>query len=209
MARVDDYRNAKTIAAAKLRHRPLADIARQAGLEMIDLHSLRVPFLNRTYRVDYPAFGFKDAAMSGGDIPLQEQVLIMHYLAAGNAGSPDGQWVSYREIPGAAFYHSVFVKRAVDPLKTAFGIPTSNLALVAAALQGRPIQVGDAGFEFRVFPRVPLQLVLWYGDEEFAPEASILLDASISGYFSPEDVAWLASLLVYRLIRLAHPMRPS
>ena len=209
MARVDDYRNAKTIAADKLRQRPLADIAGQAGLDMIDRHSLRVPFLNRIYQVDYPAFEFKTAAGPDGDIALQEQVLIMHYLAAGNAAGPAGQWVSYREIPGAAFYHPVFVKRAVNPLKAAFGVPGSDLAPAAAALHGHPVPTGDAGFEFRVFPRVALQLVLWYGDEEFAAEASILFDAGISAYFSPEDVVWLASLLVYRLIGLAGRFKKS
>ena len=68
---------------------------------------------------------------------------------------------------------------------------------------GRPVEPGDAGFEFRVFPKVPLRLILYAGDAEFAPEANILFDRSIGGMLSPEDIAWLAGMVVYRLIGLS------
>jgi len=61
----------------------------------------------------------------------------------------------------------------------------------------------DVGFEFKVFPKVPLQLILWEGDDEFPPEASILFDETIGEILSPEDVAWLSGMLVYRLIALS------
>jgi hypothetical protein len=47
---------------------------------------------------------------------------------------------------------------------------------------------------------VPLQLILWEGDNEFPAEANILFDKTIGRILSPEDVAWLAGMVVYRLI---------
>jgi hypothetical protein len=65
------------------------------------------------------------------------------------------------------------------------------------------LEVGDAGFEFCVFPNVPIRLVLYAGDEEFPAEANILFERGIELGLSPEDVAWMAGMLVYRLIALA------
>jgi hypothetical protein len=50
---------------------------------------------------------------------------------------------------------------------------------------------------------VPVRIILYAGDAEFAPEANILFDRSIGGMLSPEDIAWLAGMLVYRLIGLS------
>ena len=77
------------------------------------------------------------------------------------------------------------------------------MARAAAKLEGRKIEQGDAGFEFTLFPRLPLRLIVWMGDEEFPPEAAILFDESAGSLLSPEDAAWAASLVVYRLIGLS------
>jgi hypothetical protein len=122
---------------------------------------------------------------------------------APNPTLPGRQWVSYREIPGASFYFSAFVKRAIDPLKNVFGQNPASLTNAAGHLNANPIEPGDVGFEFSVLPKVPLQLVLYAGDDEFPPEANILFDRSIGDILSPEDIAWLAGMLVYRLIAIS------
>ena len=66
-----------------------------------------------------------------------------------------------------------------------------------------PADTGDAGFDFTVFPKVPLRLILWQGDDEFPPDASILFDETAGDYLSPEDAAWLAGMVVYRLAALS------
>jgi hypothetical protein len=203
MAREDDYREAKKIAIETLRKDSIADLAARSGFECVDENSLRVPFFDRIYRIDYPGFDICD--ISGGDeaISLQEQVVIFHYIiGAGSASAIGGHLIPYREIPGASFYHAVFIKRAVDPLKNVFGHNPSTLSPLAGRLNGRSIDHGDVSFEFSVLPKVPIQIILWRGDEEFPAEANILFDSTISDIFSPEDVAWIASLLVYRLIAL-------
>jgi hypothetical protein len=44
---------------------------------------------------------------------------------------------------------------------------------------------------------------LWEGNAEFPSEANILFDETIGDILSPEDVAWLAGMLVYRLTALS------
>jgi hypothetical protein len=207
MARIDDYHQAKQLAVEALAVRPLIELASRGGFERVDPASFEVKFLDRSYHVHYPEFAFVDQGEPSREVPIQQQILILHYLMAPDLPELSGRWVSYREIPGASFYFSAFVKRAVEPLRTAFGRNIAGLAAAAETLNGRGIASGDAGFEFRLFPKVPVQLIVWEGDEEFAPEASIVFDATIGRIFSPEDIAWLAGMVVYRLIALAKGSR--
>ncbi len=201
MARIDDYQQARDLAASELASQDLAEIARRTGFQMIDPGQLRVPFLTRTYRVSHPEFVFADDADPTAQVPLQEQVLLLHY-AQRSRPRLAAQWIAYREIPGAGFYFDAFVKRAVDPLKKMFGQNLAGLRRAAAKLDA--VDPGGApGVQLAVLPYAPLQLIVWEGDDEFPAEANILFDATAGEYLSPEDAAWLASLTVYRLMALA------
>jgi hypothetical protein len=202
MARIDDYQQARDMAATALGSLDLADIARRSGFDMIDPQQLSVPFLTRTYRVAYPGFVFTDMAGPAAQIPLQEQVLLLHYLQ-GCQPRLAGRWIAYREIPGASFYFGAFVKRAVEPLKKVFGQNLEGFRQAAARLDALGLDEHTTGFRLNVLPYAPLQVIVWEGDEEFPAEANILFDATAGEYLSPEDAAWLASLTVYRLMALA------
>ncbi len=203
MARVDDYFNAKKIAVAKLAKESIDDIASCSVFEIFDNEKFQIPFLNRTYMVAYPDFDFLDVADNDVEVPIQEQVLIMHYMSSMKSIGPAGKWIAYREISGASFYFSAFVKRAIDPLKQVFGKNVTAFTGAAEKINGKRIDIGDAGFEFQVFPKVALQMIIHEGDEEFEPEANILFDATAGEFLSPEDAAWLAGMVVYRLMALS------
>ena len=204
MPRIDDYINAKKLAVEKLSQEPFEVILKRSGFESPETETFRVPFLDRIYRVGFPRFEFEDTTGWEKEIPLQEQVLILHYMSAVRMPETTGHWISYREIDGAAFYFGAFIKRAVEPLKKVFGQNLSGFSRAAAKLHPKEIENGDAAFEFKVLPAVPLQLILWTGDEEFPAEANILFDSTIGQILSPEDVAWLAGMVVYRLMARAH-----
>jgi hypothetical protein len=194
------------LAVEQLAQEPLDSIAGRSGFECLDdTHTgeaLRVPFLNRVYRVAYPAFIFTDEMDDSAEIPLQEQVLILHYIQQCQPRL-NGNWIAYREIPGAGFYFGAFLKRAVEPFKKVFGSNAAGFERAAVRLQATPVETGSRGYEFRVLPFAPLQIILWEGDDEFPAEANILFDDTAGSYLSPEDAAWLASLTVYRLMALS------
>jgi len=203
MPRIDDYINARKIAIEELSRIPFEGILTRSGFKSPAENSFQISFLDRLYLVSYPQFNFSDQIEIDKEIPIQEQVLILHYMLAPAMPSPANLWIAYREIPGAAFYFGAFVKRAVEPLKKFFGDNLSGFTRAAQKLQAQEIDNGDAGFEFRVLPAVPLQLILWAPDDEFPAEANILFDKNIGRILSPEDVAWLAGMVVYRLMALA------
>ena len=203
MPRVDDYINARRIAAEALRRVPAQALSTASGWPLTDRQTLSGSFLDQRFEIRLPDFNF-EAVPEPCEIPIQQQVLALHYLqGCQGAAATAGDWVAYREIPGAGFYFSAFVKRALDPLKKVFGENPSAIEGPARLLGATRLDAGDVSYRFDVFPRVPLQVILWCGDDEFPSEAAILFDAGIAGMLSPEDIAWTAGLLVYRLIALS------
>jgi hypothetical protein len=203
MPRIDDYKTARQLAIEKLVTESFDTIMQRTGFESVAGNQFRVPFLNRAYRVGFPEFTFEDEADSQKEVPIQEQILILHYMLSPAPSPLTDNWISYREIPGASFYYSSFVRRAIDPLKKVFGQNIDNLLHAVVIMGGKTIDTGDAGYEFRLFPNIPVRLILWAGDEEFPAEANMVFDENIGSMLSPEDIAWLAGMLAYRLIALA------
>lgn len=205
MPRIDDYLEAKRLAVEALKDLPVDQLAETSGFEWVAPNVLQVPFLTRSYEVRCPDFQFLDTS-NPQPVPIQEEVLILHYLMGKPPLSVSGHWVAYREIPGATFYFSAFLKRAVDPLKHTFGSDVHLLVRASERLGAERIDAGDAGFQYLVFPKVPMQWVLYGGDEEFPAEAGILFDQSIGSMLSPEDIAWMAGMVVYRLMAIARSL---
>ena len=203
MPRIDDYKNARKLAIEKLASDAFDSILERTGFESVEADRFRISFLNRVFQIRFPGFEFEDEAQPQKEVPIQEQILILHYMLAPAPAPLTDNWVSYREIPGASFYYSAFVKRAIDPLKKVFGQNIDGLARAAEILKGKTIDTGDAGYEFKLFPNIPVRLILWAADDEFPAEANIVFNENIGERLSPEDIAWLAGMVVYRLIALS------
>jgi hypothetical protein len=135
-------------------------------------------------------------------IPLAEKIIVLHYLLAAQGESLGNNLVTFREVPGGAFYYPAFLKRARDPLVRVFGGEPERLLRCGRQLGAEPAHLGDASVRLMPLPRIPLTFVLWRGDEEFAPEATILFDRSVGSYLPTEDIATLGGMVVYRLIRI-------
>jgi len=82
-----------------------------------------------------------------------------------------------------------------------FGKNPELLMETSAQLGGRTAVQGDVSVTVDAFERVPITLVLWRGDEEVAPNGSILFDANISDYLSTEDVTVLCETIVRRMAK--------
>ncbi len=203
MARIDDYNEARRIAVNHLRKVPEKLIIETSGYHINRDGNIVIPFLDRTYNLNFPGFVFQDADDPEREVPIQEQVLILHYIESLKQLGPAGRWIAYREIPGAKFYFDAFVKRAINPLKKVFG-NSPDMFIEAAKRAGcTVIDEGDAACQINIFPRVPLRCILWVADEEFDAEANILFDETAGEFLSPEDAAWTAGMLVYKMAALA------
>ena len=130
------------------------------------------------------------------------KILWLHYLAAGGAKTMSGRLIAYREAAPALFYDPNFYKRAVAPFVEHFGKDPQSLIVLGESLGGVKNDVGDASVTINVLPYLPLTFVIWKGDDEFPPDGNILFDKTATSWFSPEDLAVLASSAVYEMIKI-------
>ncbi|MEW5724301.1 MAG: DUF3786 domain-containing protein [Thermodesulfobacteriota bacterium] len=201
---MDDYANAFNIAAKELRAKDPAEVGRLSGVEYdAEAGRFRLDFLGRPHLVAFPEMSVVPAD-GRGEAPLPEQVLVLHYLNQARGTPLAGELITYREVPAGEFYYPAFVKRAEAPLVKTFGASPGLLPRLAPEIGGISLAGhGDGAARFPALPRAPVTLIVWGGDDEFEPSGRILFDRSISDYLTTEDVAWLAGLIVYRLMRLA------
>jgi len=209
MARIDDYKAARSLAVAELQQRNPKGVASRSRSEYFykdGQEGLVVPYFGQPRRVVWPEVTVT-ATEGGVELPLTEQILILHYLQNTSGEEPEGETIDFRQVPQGSFYWSAFVSRAKNPLLQTFGRDMDFYLEVAAAMGGAPLDLGDAAARFMAFPLVPVTHVLWQGDEEFDPEASILFDVTIPGHLPTEDIAALAGASVYRLMATARQLR--
>jgi hypothetical protein len=215
MPRIDDYKMAIALAAGELQKinpKRLANSSRsQYFLEggeggEVGREGLLVPYFGQDRRVSWPEIAVTPAD-GDGQIPLTEQILILHYLIRARGEALSGRNIDFRHVPEGGFYWSAFVSRAQKPLLATFGQDLEFYLQVAVMAGGEPQGLGDAAARFLAFPLAPVTHVLWRGDEEFPPEASILFDETISRNLSTEDIAALAGASVYRLMAAARQLR--
>ncbi|HWQ70905.1 MAG TPA: DUF3786 domain-containing protein [Desulfitobacteriaceae bacterium] len=193
-----NYAPAMQIALEKFRACSLEDI-RHFSRYIIKESCLQINFLGQHYEVDCPSGNFRPEASLQGELPVFARILILHYLTNTVDTIIEGKYISFKELPGGHIYIQPFTNRSILPLAKLFGAQPHRLVEIASRLGGRQTDLGDVGVTINVFPRIPITLVLWQGDEEFAASANILFDASAAQLLPTEDYAVLAGFIVASL----------
>ncbi|MCP4668745.1 MAG: DUF3786 domain-containing protein [Deltaproteobacteria bacterium] len=207
MARIDDYINAVELGKKGLLGRDLNRVADESG-SILKKDSdgrpvLTLDFLNRRVAITWPELAFSLEGLDA-EVPIQQQVLLLHYLNGAGGSVLTGEWISYQEVPDGKFYMDAFLRRAKNPMVQGFGGRPELLVKLAKEVYGAmPSDHGDASVVIRALPLVPVALILWKGDEEFPAEGTILFDKSVPQILSAEDIAWLSGMIIYPLMGMA------
>jgi hypothetical protein len=163
---------------------------------------ISIRYLNRLYNIVVPDIEIS-LADSTEEVSLRERVLILHYFTQAKGTPLSGQLITFRELPEGKVYLPTFSKRTVNPLMENFGREPLRMVEVSKELGGRETDYGDTAVTIDAFPRVPLTMVIWHGDEEFAPQGNIVFDASITDYLSTEDITVVSEIITWKLVRLS------
>lgn len=172
-----------------------------AQLKLIDSQKvITLKFLNRSYQIRFPDI---DVSFLEGKepVPPRDNLLILHYLRRAKGSPITNKIITFKELPEGASYFPNFSKRAIMPLLDNFGKGPHLLLETALKMGGREADYGDAAVTINAFSRLAITLVLWQGDDEFAPEGSILFSSTISDYLSTEDITVLCETIAWRLVR--------
>ncbi len=207
MARIDDYKKAVELGKKELMGGDPKQIANRSGAIYDERDDgnilLSFDFLNRNIVVSWPELDFHYTT-DGDEVPIQQQVLLLHYLNLATNIRISGEWIAYQEVPDGKFYLDAFLRRAKIPMVQGFGSNPELLVKLTTEVYGATfLDQGDLAVVVKALPLVPVALILWRGDEEFTPEGTILFDRTVSRVLSAEDIAWLAGMIVYPLLGMA------
>lgn len=173
---------------------------RKSGARYVGRSKIIIDYLNQSYHITLP-----DAEVlleySKTEVPLKDKILVLHYFTGAKGTPALDRLITYKQIPGGMNYFPAFSQRAIAPLVKNFGKNPELMIKVAATLGGFEADYGDVSVTIHAFDRVPVNLVLWRGDEELAPNGNILFDANVSDYLSTEDVAVLSETIIWKLVK--------
>jgi len=201
LSKQKNYQQSFDLACASIRKMNLAERAKRAGADYQkgeEGETITIHFFSDPYEITFPQIEFYSPSKKV--VSLVTRILLLHYLIRADGNPLTGKWVAYKDIPGGLLYAGVFARRVTDPLQRKFGKSAEAFREAGKKSGGEPVEIGDASFILRPYPCVPLEYVLWEGDEEFPPSVQLLFDASVDHYLPLEDIVVLGQVTTGRLI---------
>jgi len=161
---------------------------------------LSIKFLADEYNIDLKAKRVLSLSCNASAKDFTS-ILILHYLVQKIKGLPKvtGNWLTFREFSGVEGYSEAFHKRAIDPIIRKYGKYPEAINALLERLPAKQFSGGDIGIVVQAFEEVPVLVKLWKADEEFAPDANMYFDSSITGIFCTEDIVVLAGIVAVSL----------
>jgi len=162
--------------------------------------AITIQYLNQSYLITLPSIEIS-LVDSTEKVPIRGKVLILHYFTSAKGTPAANRLITFRELPEGSVYSPTFSKRTIQPLLQYFGKDPYLLVDASEKLGGHKADYGDTAVTINAFSRVPITIILWRGDDEFAPQGSIVFDATISDYLPTEDITVLCETITWRLIK--------
>ena len=181
---------------------PLDFEARAANLGVqIDSPALMVPFFNKIYRVDPDAITDSSGANPSDGIGI---VLCQYLLHCPEHAVPDGQWVTFRELPGAGPLVSSFAANTNKLLAGTFAHRFEALQARVSRFNGQPVS-GQKGFDlfvrFNALPKVPIFMQFNGTDGQFPAQCNLLFYQSAHQYLDMQSLIIIGTFLSGNLIQ--------
>jgi hypothetical protein len=195
----DNYEQALKIGLEVFAGKDPMEVAAKAGAQFVN-RSIVLPHLDRSIvlNVDTGQFTIRE---TDEDAPIWLGILTIHYLNNADGGRPTGKLKHFREFKDGHFYEPAFNRRTKEILVQVFGSDPTPMIAAAEKLKGKIVEGGDASVELPYFPCLPITCIVWKGDDEFAPEATVLFDETADRYFSAEDMAVAGQMAVLELLK--------
>ena len=120
-----------------------------------------------------------------------EELCILAYLINSKEIPLANKLVKGETLPGGQFFFRGVHKLPTEKLEKAFGTNPQALLQASEQFNAQKCEYGDVSVSLFILPRLPLTIVIWRGDEEFAARASILFDQT-AAYQMPLDALMAA-----------------
>lgn len=185
-----------------LAQRDLALLCEAANAELDGPHGVVMQFLNEKMRVDAKEKCLqrrKGTQWEHWDHPYL-QLMTLAYLLQVTHSRVKGRMVGVMDLKDAHFFqgpHSI----DTEPLVKRFGKDPQGFTAAGRQLGGKSLDMADAAFCLRPFPKIPVYYVLWAGDDEFSANLTVLFDESIDLHLSADAIWGIVGLVSDALLK--------
>lgn len=195
-----NYRQALETARLNLYEREFEEVANNAGANW-DGEKFTLKSFNDRLMV-YPRQARVLLESNHQPVIFNLRLIAINYLARASDKKLTFELVSYRELPGAESYWLAFNREAITPLLKSYQRDKKNFIDNCYQMGGiRQERKGDFNVVFWAFPKLPVTIKFWEGDEEIAGNCNILFDRATPDYLHTEDVAVLGQLIADVLVK--------
>jgi len=187
----------------KLFKLPPSEIAQKTNAEYFDVENiLTLSFWDSELRISLPDYLVSDS--SGKVLPSYIQTFALYYLYMADGSPLTGNWVSFAELPNGRIYNQAFQGYTGNELVKKFDINVDGYKWACETIGGKPVNEGGDAYLFWAFPRVPIVVNYWVGDDEFPSSCKLLFDESVSHYLPTDVCAVLGSNLTRKIVKASN-----
>ncbi len=196
-----EFEEATRRARGELAGRDPAILAgRAAAAYSFPDRAFTLPCLGGAARVSFPG---GEVTLDGGPAEGALPLIVLHYLLGAQALEPAGEWIAYRDLPGARYHEGAFRAEVEMPLARALQDRAEGMEAWVGEMGLERSGHGGISFVWSVLPRVPLLFILNPADEEFPAEARVFYDATAPSQLPTEDLEALAGIAARRITEAA------
>jgi hypothetical protein len=183
-----------TVAAGywdELQQKDIASLCNLTLFQPISPHQALFRFLNEDVLVDLADRCLKRPAKGGWEPsvdPLLELATVLYLMNVKDIYPLGKDIVGVKDLKEGHFFQGPHSLKT-EPLLRRYGNDLRGFREAAECLAGEAVEMADAAYRLRPFPRIALYFLLWQGDAEFAPQLTVLFDRSIELIFAA-DAIW-------------------
>jgi len=174
-----------------LRDQDLGGVCHRTGFVAPAEGQLVFRFLNTDMRVDVRQ-GCLKRSMNGlwqlTEDRLLELATVLYLVNVQDVYPLGRDIVGPKDLKEGHFFQGPHELK-IAPLLERYGKDAVGFRDAAQRLEGEAVDMADAAFRLKPFPRVHLYYLLWEGDDEFPPRMSVLFDRSIENVLAA-DAIW-------------------
>jgi hypothetical protein len=175
----------------ELEQKDITSLCNLTLFEPLSSHQILFRFLNADVLVDMEHRCLKrrtELQWEQTADPLLELVTVLYLINVKDIYPVGKDIVGVKDLKEGHFFQGPHALKT-EPLVRRYGNDARGFRQAAAYLAGEPVEMADVAYRLLPFPRVGLYFLLWLGDQEFAPQMSVLFDRSIEAIFAA-DAIW-------------------
>jgi hypothetical protein len=167
-----------------------------------ETQSYRLRILNQDYKIFLIERSVKRVDSFLAQSPdFYLELSAVNYLIGAKDFPLSETWISGKQFPsGPLFFRGPHMMPTYE-LEKAFGRDQDGFISRAHSLGGRKVDGGDCAFEFFIFLRLPVRLILWLADDEFPARMVFLFDRTADQHFKLDGLWAVGKALANQLLQ--------